>query len=136
MIVLRTAVHLLLLVGLLAGCSLYGVDYRLWHKANASNDDLKSALDACGQHARAGSVEASSDPRTYFQGPVTPEQTSANRLFQRCMVTQGWWPLQPPLQQAAEKGPSASLAPSTARSTYREYASRAVVGRRLASGPF
>jgi CubicO group peptidase (beta-lactamase class C family) len=38
--------------------------------------------------------------------------------------------------QAAEKGPSASLAPSAARSTYREYASRAAVGRRLASGPF
>src|SRR5258707_7290819 len=37
---------------------------------------------------------------------------------------------------AAEKGPSASLAPSAARSTYREYASRAAVGRRLAAGPF
>src|SRR4029077_20114829 len=39
-------------------------------------------------------------------------------------------------QQAAEKGPSASLSPSAARSTYREYASRAAFGRRLASGPF
>src|SRR6266542_3608031 len=39
-------------------------------------------------------------------------------------------------RQAAEKGPSASLAPSAARSTYREYASRTAVGRRLASGPF
>src|SRR6266446_1936344 len=38
--------------------------------------------------------------------------------------------------QAADKGPSASLAPSAARSTYREYASRAAVGRRLAAGPF
>ena len=38
--------------------------------------------------------------------------------------------------QAAEKGPSASLAPSVARSTYSKYASRATVGRRLASGPF
>jgi hypothetical protein len=28
------------------------------------------------------------------------------------------------------------LAPATARSTYREYASRAVIGRRLAAGPF
>ena len=37
---------------------------------------------------------------------------------------------------AAEKGPSASLAPLAARSTYREYASRAAGGRRLASGPF
>src|SRR5439155_17413282 len=36
----------------------------------------------------------------------------------------------------AEKGPSASLAPSAARSTYREYASRAAIGRRLAAGPF
>ena len=39
-------------------------------------------------------------------------------------------------KQAAEKGPSASLAPSAARSTYGEYASRAADGRRLASGPF
>jgi hypothetical protein len=86
-----------LLVGLLAGCSLYGVDYRLWQKANASDDELKSALSTCSQQARAGSVEGSSDPRTYFVGPVTPEQTQANRLFQRCMLTQGWWALQPPL---------------------------------------
>ena len=94
---LRTALHLLTLAGLLAGCSLYGVDYRLWHKANASNDELKSALSACGQQGRAGSVEGSSDPSTYFLGPVSPEQTEANRLFQRCMVAQGWWALQPPL---------------------------------------
>ena len=40
------------------------------------------------------------------------------------------------LAEAAEKGPSASLAPLAARSTYREYASRAAGGRRLASGPF
>src|SRR5712692_3749209 len=39
-------------------------------------------------------------------------------------------------EQAAERGPSASLAPLAARSTYREYASRAAGGRRLASGPF
>src|SRR5262249_19891495 len=38
--------------------------------------------------------------------------------------------------QAADKGPSASLAPSAAGSTYREYASPAAVGRRLAAGPF
>src|SRR5712692_76714 len=38
--------------------------------------------------------------------------------------------------QAAEKGPSASLAPSAAGSTYREYASPAAFGRRLASGTF
>ena len=35
-----------------------------------------------------------------------------------------------------DKGPSASLAPSTAGSTYREYASPAAFGRRLAYGPF
>jgi len=87
----------LLLVGLLAGCSLYGVDYRLWQKANASDDELKSALSTCSQQARGGAVEGSSDPGTYFVGPVTPEQTQANRLFQRCMLTQGWWALQPPL---------------------------------------
>jgi hypothetical protein len=38
--------------------------------------------------------------------------------------------------QALHKGPSASLAPAVARSTYGEYASRAAGGRRLASGPF
>jgi hypothetical protein len=97
MTALRPVVSLLALVALLAGCSLYGVDYRLWHKANASNDDLKSALNTCSQQARVGSVEGSSDPGTYFVGPVTPEQTEANRLFQRCMVAQGWWALQPPL---------------------------------------
>ena len=47
-----------------------------------------------------------------------------------------WRPEYQKRSQAAQKGPSASLAPSSARSTYREYASRAVVGRRLASGPF
>ena len=36
--------------------------------------------------------------------------------------------------ERTDKGPSASLAPATARSTYREYASRAVIGRRLAAG--
>jgi hypothetical protein len=38
--------------------------------------------------------------------------------------------------ESDDKGPSASLAPSTARSTYREYASRAAIGRRLAAEPF
>src|SRR5215470_11277961 len=37
--------------------------------------------------------------------------------------------------ESDDKGPSASLPPSPARSTYREYASRAAIGRRLASGP-
>jgi hypothetical protein len=97
MTTLRHVVCLLALAGLLASCSLYRVDYRLWHKANASNDELKSALDACGQQARAGSVEGRDDPRTYFRDPVSPEQTEANRLFQRCMVAQGWWALQPSL---------------------------------------
>ena len=40
------------------------------------------------------------------------------------------------LASVADKGPLASLAPSIARSTYREYASRALFGRRLATGPF
>ena len=35
-----------------------------------------------------------------------------------------------------DKGPSASLAPSVGRSTYRKYASRPTFGRRLAAGPF
>jgi len=96
MLALRPAACLLL-AGLLAGCSLYSYDYRLWHKASASNADLTSALSACGPESRVGSVEGNTDPRTYFEGPVTPEQTSANRLFQRCMVSRGWWALQPPL---------------------------------------
>ena len=37
--------------------------------------------------------------------------------------------------QAADEGPSASLAPSAAGSTYSEYASPAAFGRRLAYGP-
>src|SRR5262249_31973402 len=41
-----------------------------------------------------------------------------------------------PASQAAEKAPSASLAPSAAGSTYKEYASPAAFGRRLASGAF
>ena len=98
----RRFVAYVLLAGLLAGCSLYrydynSYDYRLWHKASPSNVDLKSALSACGPESRVGSVEGSGDPRTYFEGPATPEQTNANRLFQRCMVSRGWWALQPPL---------------------------------------
>ena len=37
--------------------------------------------------------------------------------------------------QSEDKGPSAWLAPSAARSTYREYAWRAAIGRRLAAEP-
>jgi hypothetical protein len=96
MLALRPVAYVLL-AGLLAGCSLYSYDYRLWHKANASNTEMKSALSACGPESRVGLVEGNTDPRTYFEGPVTQEQTSANRLFQRCMVTRGWWALQPPL---------------------------------------
>src|SRR3990172_10351044 len=40
------------------------------------------------------------------------------------------------LMPVVEKGPSASLARSAARSTYREYVSRAAFARRLAAGPF
>jgi hypothetical protein len=96
MLVLRPVVYVLF-AGLLAGCSLYGTDYRLWHKANAPNAELEDALSACGPESRVGSVEGSRDPRTYFEGPATPEQATANRLFQRCMVSRGWWALQPPL---------------------------------------
>lgn len=96
MLALRPVAYVLL-AGLYAGCSLYTYDYRLWHKANAPDSDLKSALSACGPESRVGSVEGNTDPRTYFEGPVTQEQTDANRLFQRCMLTRGWWALQPPL---------------------------------------
>src|SRR6266540_1981633 len=40
------------------------------------------------------------------------------------------------LRKGGEAPLRGSLAPSAARSTYREYASRAAVGRRLAAGPF
>ena len=94
---MRRSVVYVLLVGLLAGCSLYGYDYRVWHKANASNDELKAALSACGPDSRVGSVEGNPDPRTYFGGPATPERAQASRLFQKCMVSRGWWALQPSL---------------------------------------
>ena len=97
MMPMRRSLVDLLLAGLLAGCSLYRYDYRVWHKANASNDELKGALSACGPESRVGSVEGNADPRTYFEGSVTPERTQANRLFQKCMVSRGWWALQPPL---------------------------------------
>ena len=94
MLSIRPVVYVLL-AGLLAGCSIYGYDYRVWHKANASNLELKDALSACGPESRVGSVEGDPDPRTYFEGPATPERTQANRLFQKCMVGRGWWALQP-----------------------------------------
>lgn len=90
-------VVLALLVGLLSACSLYSVDYRLWNKANASDEELDVALTACAPESRVGTVVGSSDPRTYFKGPATPEQTEANRLFQRCMSARGWWADQPRL---------------------------------------
>lgn len=96
MLALRPAAYVLL-AGLLAGCSLYSYDYRVWHKANASDAELTSALSACGPESRVGSLEGSGDPRAYFESPATPEQTNANRLFQRCMGSRGWWALQPPL---------------------------------------
>src|SRR5437867_13101809 len=40
------------------------------------------------------------------------------------------------LRKGGEAPLRGSLAPSAARSTYREYASRAALGRRLAAGPF
>ena len=60
---------------------------------------------------------------SYWGVPTTPQAGLAPARTQH-------------LHGAPEKGPSASLAPSAARSTYREYASRAAVGRRLATGPF
>ena len=96
MLVFRPIVCLLLVL-LLAGCSLYGYDYRLWGKANASNEELSQDLAACRPESRVGSVEGSPDPNTYFVGPITPEQTQANRLFQRCMSARGWWAQQPRL---------------------------------------
>ena len=97
MLVLRPVVCVLLLASLLAGCSLYGYKYRLWSKANASDEELSQDLAACGPESRVGTLEGSPDPNTYFMGPVTPEQTEANRLFQRCMSAHGWWAQQPRL---------------------------------------
>ena len=39
-------------------------------------------------------------------------------------------------EEVARTFPSAALAPSAGRSTYRKYASRPAFGRRLAAGPF
>jgi hypothetical protein len=96
MLVIRPILYVVL-AGLLAACSLYGYDYRVWHKANASNLELQDALSACGPESRVGSIQGNPDPRIYFEGPATPEQTQANRLFQKCMVSRGWWALQPSL---------------------------------------
>ena len=97
MLVLRSGLGVLLLVSLLAGCSLYGYKYRLWEKANASDADLSQDLAACGPESRVGTVEGNPDPNTYFKPPVSVEQTQANRLFQRCMSARGWWNQQPRL---------------------------------------
>lgn len=97
MLVFRSAVYGMLLVSLLAGCSLYGYSFRRWEKANASNEELDTALAACGPESRVGSVEGNPDPNTYFVPPVTEEQTKANRTFQRCMSARGWWAQQPRL---------------------------------------
>jgi hypothetical protein len=97
MFVLRRPIVCVLLVSLLSGCSLYGYKYRLWEKANASDEELSRDLAACGPESRVGSMEGSPDPNTYFKGPVAPEQTEANRLFQRCMSARGWWAQQPRL---------------------------------------
>ena len=45
-------------------------------------------------------------------------------------------PLHRDARESEDKGPSASLAPSAAGSTYSKYASPAAIGRRLAAGPF
>jgi hypothetical protein len=95
--VLRSGVGALLLVSLLAGCSLYGYKYRLWEKANASDAELSQDLAACGPESRVGTMEGDPDPNTYFKPPVSVEQTQANRLFQRCMSSRGWWNQQPRL---------------------------------------
>ena len=97
MLVLRRAVCGMLLVSLLAGCSLYGYSFRRWEKANASNEELDTALAACGPESRVGNLEGSPDPNAYFLPPITVEQTQANRLFQRCMSARGWWAQQPRL---------------------------------------
>lgn len=94
---IRPIVSVLLAALTLAGCSLYRVDYRLWEKTNAPNSELERDLSACGPPSKVGEVTGSSDPRTYFKEPITPEQTQANRLFEQCMAAKGWYPLQPPL---------------------------------------
>ena len=97
MLAIRPAVPVLLAALALAGCSLYRVDYRLWEKTNAPDSELKQDLAACGPESKVSGAQGSSDPRTYFKGPITPEQTAANRLFEQCMAAKGWYPLQPPL---------------------------------------
>jgi hypothetical protein len=63
-------------------------------------------------------------PNVRYQGLFLKLQREARN------ARRGLW------QQAANKGPSASLAPSAAHSPYGEYGSRAAFGRRLAAGPF
>jgi micrococcal nuclease len=73
--------------------------------------------------------------RGYAQVMTVPPNVRYQGLFLKLQreaqnAHRGLW------QQAAKKGPSASLAPSAAGSPYREYGSPAAFGRRLAAGPF
>src|SRR5262245_10376429 len=97
MLVLRPVASALLLASLLAGCSVYGYEYRLGAEATASNEDLARSLAACAPESRVGSVEGTPDPNPYFLPPITEDQTKATRLFQRCMSARGWWNQQPRL---------------------------------------
>src|SRR6266436_5592159 len=90
----------------------------------------------------AGRARARSGPPIGEQGersvrreslsPVTREGSMSERRL--CRRNESWGEVRKggkaPLRGAA------ALAPSAARSTYREYASRAALGRRLAAGPF
>ena len=88
MLALRPIAYVLL-AGLLAAARSTATTIASGTRPTHRTRSSRAALDACGPESRVGSVEGNTDPRTYFEGPATPEQTTANRLFQRCMVAEG-----------------------------------------------
>jgi hypothetical protein len=71
-----------------AGCAPGGP--AAWHRAGASDMDLKQDRYACSQEARVGDVTGTDEDRVFFYGQNKLAQTEANRLFRMCMEARGW----------------------------------------------
>src|SRR6266498_5760084 len=67
---------------------------------------------------------------SHMSSPTRQECSTFERRL--CRRNESWGEV----SEGGRSPPPRNLAPSAARSTYREYASRASLGRRLASGPF
>jgi hypothetical protein len=96
---LRYAPLLVFLVALLEGCG-NGTRYAsfsqlAWDKAGGTEAELKQDRTACREASRVGSATGSDDPQTLSYGQPTPEQSEANRLYEICMKSRGWWAINP-----------------------------------------